>query len=189
MTVKSTASDTGTPVLKRAMEFTLPGIEVPRKDLLITLRLRADPLEGYPASIGRRLNISAKSGDDTRKATKEFTWANGEPFTAMFYFKEVGPGRVNLGFEVEGDQPVHFERLAAHSAADGRYREYENGVVFANPSVRPYTFEVAKLFPGASFRRLQGSENQDPETNDGRPLGEELTLRPQDALFVVRSDG
>ena len=83
---------------------------------------------------------------------------------------------------------MYFERLTVHSATDARYREFENGVVFANPSTRPYTFDLARLFPDASLRRLQGSDSQDPETNDGQPLGEELTLEPKDALFVTREE-
>jgi hypothetical protein len=83
---------------------------------------------------------------------------------------------------------VFFERLSAHSATNAIYREFENGVVFANPSTRPYTFDLGDLLPGASFRRLQGSERQDPQTNDGQPLGEKLTLEPKDGLFVVRID-
>jgi hypothetical protein len=94
---------------------------------------------------------------------------------------------VDLLFEAEGDQPVYFERLAAHSGQDGRYREYENGAVFANPSTRQHTFELKKLFPGVTLRRVQGSRKQDPKTNNGQYLGDKLTLGPKDALFVVKS--
>jgi hypothetical protein len=168
------------------MEFALPEIEVSGEDLFVSLRLRADPLKGYPASIGRRVYVTATP--DADRAVEEFTWANEKPFTATFYFKDVGPGPVDLSFEVEGDRPVFFEKLSAHAATDAIYREFENGVVFANPSTRPYTFNLGRLFPGASFRRLEGSKEQDPQTNDGRPLGEKLTLSPKDGLFVVKSN-
>ena len=171
------------------MAFTLPEVDVSGEDLFVTLRLRADPLEGYPGSIGRRVTVTAALDGDTNRAVEEFTWANEKPFAAAFYFKDVGPGSVNLGFEVEGDQPIVFEKLSAHSATDSMYREFEYGVVFANPSTRTCTFDLGGLFPGASFRRLKGSESQDPETNNGQPLGEELTLGPKDGLFVERSRG
>jgi hypothetical protein len=189
MVVEPTNSDADIPVLEKAMVFTLPGIDVPGEDLFVSLRLRADPLEGYPAYIGRRVYVFATPEADTDRTVKEFTWANGKPFTATFYFKNVGPGPVDLSFKIEGDRQVFFEELSVHSATDAMYREFENGVVFANPSTRPYTFDVGSLFPGASFRRLEGSENQDPQTNDGQPLGEELTLGPKDGLFVVRDGG
>jgi hypothetical protein len=82
---------------------------------------------------------------------------------------------------------VYFETLRLHSGRDGRYREYEGGVVFANPSTRAYTFNIRRLFPEVRLRRLQGSENQDPLTNDGSLLGDYLTLSAKNALFVARS--
>lgn len=187
MVVEPTDSEAGTPVLERMTEFTLPGIDDAGEDLFVSLRLRADPLEGYPASVGRRVYVTATPDGDADGAVEEFTWANEKPFTATFYFKDVGPGAVGLSFEVEGDRPVYFEKLSAYSAAYAMYREFENGVVFANPSTRQYPFDLERLFPDASFRRLEGSEDQDPETNDGQPLGEELILGPKDGLFVVRS--
>jgi hypothetical protein len=189
MVVESTSSDAETPVLEKTMSFTLPEIDVTGEDLFVSLRLRTDPLEDYPASIGRRVYVTATPDGDTDQAVKEFTWANEKPFTATFYFKDVGPGPVDLSFEVEGDRPVFFEKLSVHSATDAMYREFENGAIFANPSTHPYTFELGRLFPGAVFRRLEGSEGQDPQTNDGQPLGEELTLGPKDGLLVVRNDG
>ena len=189
LVIEPTGSDVDTPVLERTMAFTLPEIEVTREDLFVFLQLRAEQLEGYPASIGRRVYVTAAPDGDADRAVEEFAWANQKPFAATFYFKDVGPGPVDLIFEVEGDQPVFFEKLNAHSATDATYREFENGVVFANSSTRPYTFDLGRLFSGASFCRLQGSEGQDPQTNDGRSLGEELTLGPKDGLFVVRSGG
>jgi hypothetical protein len=195
MIINPTGSDGGTPTLEKTMTFTLPGIEAPKEDLFVSLQLRADPLEEYSgsigrsASIGRRVYVTAVPGVGRNPGTEDFTWANEKSFTATFYFKDIGPGSVDLSFEVEGERPLYFEKLTAHSATNARYREFENGVVFANPSTRPYTFDLARLFPGASLRRLRGSENQDPETNNGRPLGEELTLGPKDALFVVRGGG
>jgi hypothetical protein len=189
MVVKYMGSDADTPVLEKAMVLVLPETDIPEEDLLVSLRLRADPLESYPAYIARRVYLSAVPDRDKDRAVEEFTWANEKPFTATFYFKNIGPGPVELSIEVEGYQQAYFERLTAHSATDAMYREFENGVVFANASTRPYTFDLERLFPGASFRRLEGSEGQDPKTNDGQPLGEELTLGPKDGLFVVRNNG
>ena len=172
---------------RKTMIFTLPSVEVPNEDLFVPLRLKAEPLEGYPERTGRRVYARARPSGAEGPVREEFTWANGAAFTAMLYFKNVGPGSVDLDFEVEGDQPLTFLSLAAHSATDARYREFEKGVVFANPSMRSYTFDLERLFPGASLRRIQGSENQDPKVNNGQPLGDRLTLGPKDGLFVARS--
>ncbi len=168
----------------RTMAFTLPNVRAANEDLFVSLRLEVEPLKGYPARIARRVYVTAKPSATEQPASREFTWANSEPFTATFYFKNVGPGPVDLGFEVEGGQPVTFLELTAHSATDARYREFDNGVVFANPSTRPYTFDLAMLFPGASFRRIQGHSDQDPAANSGQPLGDKLTLAAKDGLFV-----
>jgi hypothetical protein len=39
------------------------------------------------------------------------------------------------------------------------------------------------------LRRLQGSANQDPATNDGSVVGQQLILTAKDALFVVKDVG
>jgi hypothetical protein len=66
------------------------------------------------------------------------------------------------------------------------YREFEHGLVLANPSPRPYELDLERLLPGRKFRRLEGSPEQDPATNDGTPVGATLTLRPKEGLFLVR---
>ncbi len=185
MVIRSTG-----PTKPQWMEFALPGIEVPNDDLFVTLRLRAEPLEDFPASVPRRVDVYAVlAGDAPVRQNQEFTWVGPDPFEASFYFQDVGPGRVSIRFEVEGRGRVYFERMTAHSAADGRYREYEGGIVFANPSTRPYTFELATLFPEADLQRIQGSPNQDPDFNNGDALGNQVTLSPRNGLFVARTGG
>jgi hypothetical protein len=130
--------------------------------------------------------VTATPEGEADGAATEFAWVNEKLRTVTFYFTDVGLRSVDLSFAVEGDRPVYFERLSTHSAADAMYREFENGVVFANPSKRSYTFDLTHLLPGASFRRLEGSKSQDQKTNDGQPLGGTLTLGARDALFVVR---
>ncbi|MCX7826520.1 MAG: hypothetical protein N2689_13315, partial [Verrucomicrobiae bacterium] len=93
---------------------------------------------------------------------------------------------VDLTFEFEGGEPVYLTDFAAHGAADVVAREYEYGVVLANPSTRPYTFVVSELFPNAKLRRLRGSPEQDPKTNDGSPAGATVTVGPRDALFLMK---
>lgn len=187
MVVEDVTPSPRVPVLDRIMGFALPGIEVPGRDLFVSLRLRVEALGGgYPALIGRRVYVVASASEGGVRRPS-FTWANGRSFTATFYFRDLGPGRVSLSFRVEGDRPVRFERLTLHSAADAAYREFENGVVFSNASSRPHTYDIGELFPGASFRRIAGTDNQDPATNNGQPLGATLTLAPRDALFVVRN--
>jgi hypothetical protein len=171
------------------MVFRLPRIDAPSPDLFVSLRLRASPLSYYPAWVARRVHVSAKPTGSTGPVRREFTWAGDEAFTATFYFKNIGPGLLDLGFEVEGSRPITLLELTVHSATNIVYREFENGVVFANPSTRRYTLDLTKLFPGASFRRIQGHQIQDATINNGKPLGQTLTLPPKDGLFAVRNTG
>jgi hypothetical protein len=169
------------------MTFTLRGIDLAGRDLFVSLRLRAAPLEEFPTSVPRRLEVSAVPvGEGLSAPNQEFTWVGDQPFDASFCYQDVGPGTVQLKFEVEGEQPLTFVSMSVHSAQDRRYREYENGAVFANPSTRECTFDVESMFPGVTLRRIDGSENQDPRTNNGALVGERLTLAAKDALFVEK---
>ncbi len=61
-----------------------------------------------------------------------------------------------------------------------------HGVVLANPAPHDYEFNLATLFPNAKLRRLRGSAQQDPETNDGSPVSGKLTLGAKEGLFLVK---
>jgi hypothetical protein len=167
------------------MTFTLPRVTIPGEDLYIALTVQAAPLVTYPG-IGRRITVRATPRTATAGAIESFTLADDSPFVATFFFRSVGPGFVDLTFQIEGDAPLTVERLTMHAAADAMYRAFEYGAVFANPSTRPYTFDIQRLLPGASFRRLRGAPDQDPATNNGALVGETLTIGPKDALFVQR---
>ena len=125
---------------------------------------------------------------ETRPFTPEriMTWSNQEWSDCSFYFRDRGPGLVDLEFEFEGSEDAYFQGLTVHNAADAICREFDNGVVLANPSMRGFEFDLATLFPGGSFRRLKGMETQAPEVNDGTEVGDTVTLPARDGLFLVR---
>jgi len=91
-----------------------------------------------------------------------------------------------LHLEIEGGAPLWLSRLAAYAYPDVMYREFENGLVLANPSLRAFTFDLAKLLPNRTWRRLRGSPLQDPQTNNGARVAGAVTLGARDALFLVR---
>ncbi len=119
-------------------------------------------------------------------ATRHMTWLGREDFTSGFYFPDVRSKFVDIEFVIEGAEPVTLSRLTAHAHPDVIYREFENGLVLANPSPRPFDFDLASLFPGKRFRRIQASSQQDTATNDGSPVGRKVRLGPKDALFLAR---
>jgi hypothetical protein len=81
---------------------------------------------------------------------------------------------------------VPLRSITAHAAPDAIYRVFENGIVLANPSPVPVTFNLAEISPERRYRRFQGNKTQDTRTNSGEPVGEKVTIEAMDALFLVR---
>lgn len=119
-------------------------------------------------------------------ARRIMSWAGPEAFAAGFYFRNIGPGHAELVFEADGGQPLTVQDLQVHAAPDLWSRRFEHGLVLINPSTTAQTFDVAALGGAAQYRRLQGSQDQDPRFNNGQPAGERETVPPRDALFLIR---
>ncbi len=134
-------------------------------------------------------DVRIVDADETHRPSKPvryMTFLGPENFTATFYFSAITSRTVDLSFAVEGAEPMIISRITAHHHPDAMYREYENGVVLANPAPRPFTFDLARLLPGRTYRRIRGTPRQDPETNDGSPVGDSVTLQPKEGLFLVK---
>jgi hypothetical protein len=115
------------------------------------------------------------------------TWINDKAFTSGFYYSQVNSPTIDLEFSVEGSEPVWISGLAVHACPDVIYREFQNGLVLANPARHEHTFDMDALFPGQRFCRIHGSPRQDPRTNDGSPVSGRLILQERDGLFLVRT--
>jgi hypothetical protein len=159
-------------------------LSVPCKgsNLVITVKASGQPLTGYPQSYARLMMVGIK--DDEKQ--RHMTWVSGKAFESTFYFKNIQSNRVELTFEIEGTEPATINSITAHAAPDVMYRVFTKGLVLANPSAQPFTFDLQKLTPGRTYRRLQGSSKQDTQTNNGKPVEDKITLGPLDALFLVR---
>jgi len=170
---------------QRDLTFRLTGIPCDGPDLLVLVTARGAPMTGYPPEVARLMWVGiAPSGERATPAARRMTWLGQETFQAGFYFSNVHGPQVDLEFTVEGGEPVWISAVTAHAGPDAVVREFDRGVVLANPSPRPYEFDLASLFPGRALRRLHGSSRQDPETNDGSAVRGDLTLGAKDALFL-----
>ena len=125
--------------------------------------------------------------DGLTRPVRYMTWLNDREFTSGFYFSDVRSKTVDLGWAVEGAEPIRIRSVRAHAHPDVIYREFEGGLVLASPSPRPYQLDLERLLPGRKFRRLRGSPEQDPAANDGSPVAGQLVLQPQEGLFLVKS--
>lgn len=179
----ASASDSGAPL------HTLPlgVVELAGPDLYVELAMFGERMMAYPKTIARRLAVRAIVEADPSRSHKVFGWFDRRSSTSTFAFRDVGPGAVRLLLEVEGAEPVTIVRAAAHDHPDVMYREFECGLVLANPSAREFRFVLRRLGLPHSYRRLRGTEGQDPITNDGRDVGDEVSVGPIDALFLVRT--
>lgn len=152
-------------------------ITVPAKgpDLVVTFRAKAEPTRELPPETGRAMHVGPQ---------KSLAWVNAREFEYTYYFSGVKADKFEFDVVVEGSEPVSLGQVAAYAHPDAVYREYERGVVLANPGPRPYRFALARLFPGKSFRRIKG--RQDPAVNSGAAVAGEVELGPRDALFLAR---
>jgi hypothetical protein len=185
--VESEASD--------ILRFELKGVPCRGSDLTVLMTARSAPKQGYPKEYARLLIGSTHKGLpfpdlaldwQVNEDNRYCSFTNHTDFTSGFYFRDQKPGKVDVEFTVEGGAPIWITGVEAYSHPDTMYREFEHGIVLANPSNDPYTFDLAELFPGQSFRRLKGSEKQDPQTNDGSRVGHTVELQARDGLFLVR---
>ncbi|MBN1343261.1 MAG: hypothetical protein JXQ73_11310 [Phycisphaerae bacterium] len=159
----------------------------------VRLRFVADcgPRDNATTDHGHWADVRLLGGDGADEVTEPvgyMTWTGEEAFTSGFYFRDVRSKAVDLEFKVEGSEAVWLSGVTAHARPDVMYREFERGVVLANPSDREYAFDLPAMFAGRSFRRLQGSSRQDPQTNDGSEVSGKLVLQAREGLFLIRAD-
>lgn len=131
--------------------------------------------------------VRSDLGEDRITPSRSYmTWVNDRPFTSSFYYRHIRSPSVDLTFSIEGSEPVRLQAITAHAHPDAVCRVFEKGIVLANPSYEPYTFNLEELSPDRSYRRLQGTRTQDPVTNNGQPVGNTVTLGEREGLFLVR---
>jgi len=179
LVVESTGAQAEDDVLR----FNLGGIETSGPDLTVFFKIWGEPLAGFPKGIARLAWLKAIDSEG-KELGKFMTWVGESEYEASFYFGNIASESVELEWEVEGREPVLLSSLTAHAHPDTIYREFEDGLVVANPSPNPFEFDLESLLPGEDFRRIQGTDLQDPVTNNGESVGPQLTLAPLDALFL-----
>jgi len=171
------------------IRFCLRNVPCSGPDLFVSLAARGAAMRGYPAEVARLMYVGAcPSGGKVERDDRFMTWVNGASFDSGFYFSNIGSDEIDLEFAVEGSEPVWISRIQAHAHPDAIYREFEKGLVAANPSPRPYVFDLDMLLPGRTFRRLRGSPTQDAVSNDGSTVRGRLNLGPKEGLFLVKTD-
>ncbi len=169
------------------MSFRLNDVPTNGPDLFVLLTARGEPMRGYPSQVARMMHVGLSTkGRPPQKYERFMTWVNDKDFDSGFYFSNIETDNVDLEFVIEGSQPLWISGISAYAHPDVMYREFEHGLVLANPSPHPYVFDLDRLFPGRTFQRLQGARTQDVVCNDGSIVGGELNLGPKEGLFLIR---
>lgn len=170
--------------------FRLKDIPVPEAgtDLFVRIRSRGQAPTIAPAKTYRRLASVNLVDAKVKEPMKTSAFVSEGWFEATYAFAQLPAGNKALEFVVEGTEPAWIDRIEVYAHPNAMIREFEKGVVLVNMSERPYTFDLEKLTPGKRYRRLSGSMQQDPQTNNGAPITEPVTLNPRDGLFLVRTN-
>lgn len=164
---------------KGNLKFSLKDIPASGPDLMVSLKIRCDPRIGYPAKMPRLLHVSYDADPQ-----RNMSFCNDKWFTATFYFRDVKEDKLSLLFDLESNESLLIKDITAHAYPDVVFRVFDNGVVLANPSLHPFTFDLAKVAPGIKLHRLQGTESQDRITNNGQPVGDKITIAEREGLFL-----
>jgi hypothetical protein len=129
--------------------------------------------------------VGQDESTDTPPQTR-MTWLNEQPFDSVFYFRDIRSPSIRLTVRVEGPEPVTLQKLEVHAHPDAMVQVFEHGLVLANPSLSPYTFDLAAISPGRQYRRLQATARQDTGTNNGTSIQGTVQVGERDALFLLR---
>ena len=181
------------PAIKDGKQVVTQELSCQGSNLFVTVRASGAPLKGYPESYARIMEV--KVADENlagleplawQRFTVPMTWLNSKEFESTFYFRDITNSDISLKIEIEGEEPVSIKSVGAHTYPDVMYRVYEHGLVLANPSLQPYTFDLQTLTPDRTYRHLKASSKQDTKVNDGMPIDGKVTLGPLDGLFLVR---
>lgn len=157
-------------------------------DLVVAVTARGERLPEYPKDSYRTLTLVVVPAGAPAKASADCptTPLDEASFAAVLYQRNVPAGPCDLVLIAEGTRPFTLEKLTVHAGADCVVREFEHGVVLANPAPTPQTFPLETLFPGKSFHRLTATTAQDAAVNNGAPARGDITLAARDALFLLK---
>lgn len=150
-------------------------------DLVVTASLRTDATTGLPAGVPRVAGVRIRSAS-TGSTSKQYVATGFRSIRA--YARDLDAGDVQVQISYPAGPPATLRSLRAYSGADAGYRLFDNGAVFANPSLSPCTFDTSAL---GEFVRLTATSGQDSTVNDGSVVGSSLTVAATDAIVVRRA--
>ncbi|EMI20659.1 hypothetical protein RMSM_02427 [Rhodopirellula maiorica SM1] len=206
----STVQEAGSsaPILNSDGYAALPSLsfemtlDLPPGDLFLTFDAKSSGARtGFPGTDIPRLLSFDISGhhEDPRvgKAGRDIWTLIGprDYFKSEFYVRnaggESGKEDVTIRFEIDGQEELFLKNLVIRNTPAVYVREFENGVALVNPGLSPFLFDLEKQFGGHTFRRIQGSHNDetaDVELNNGTRVHNPRAFEvgPVSAQFLIK---
>jgi hypothetical protein len=168
------------------LEVVLEDMPCSGSDLTVFLTCSAESRTIGSPEPARALFMLPDIADPSIKDRNYYSYANEQVFESVFYYSIITGESTDLTLTFEGGEPVYLHSIEAYAQPDVLAREFEHGVVLANPSDDIYAIDLPGIFGHHNFHRIRGHENQDPVTNNGAATGETLELPGKDALFLVK---
>ncbi len=178
------------------IRFIIPDVTIPDHEFTLKITSTCEPIKKYYPEIARIVTIrpvdkQGKSIIDDYEwwfnyKDRRWGYINDKPYTNYFFFHYLSPKQIDIEVSIESTEPVYIESMQLFAGADVMYRVFEKGLVITNPGLQDYTFDLSKIAPGNQYRRIKGTVYQDRETNNGKPVGDRITLGKHDALFLVK---
>lgn len=173
----------------REMSIDIRQLKGDRKDALLCLSSKAaGSLPEYNKQVPHKFYLSL-NGANEHNADKFYALSDCKQFTqSQFYFRNAEKDSLHISIHFESGNCFEIESIRLKRGEVLVYREFENGIVFTNPSCYPISIDVNKLFPGKQLSHIKGTDWQrkkDPyDINDGSKVESELTIHPVDAVFL-----
>lgn len=196
---------TGTNPKAAQFRVLLKNVPCDGPDLFVSVTAHGEAMKDYPPEMARLMFVGLASTDNNpersdstpppdaaQRGKKEIppdqfmTWLNAKDFPSGFYFNDVKSRSVDLEMTFESSEPVWITAVTVHAFPDVMSREFEHGLVVANPSPRSHTLDMSQLFPGKHFHRIKATAQQDTQANNGKSIGASLELGPREGLFLAK---
>ena len=169
--------------------------DLPGGDIVINAKLRASGIEGFGATVPRNIHCFLRVNGKSVRIGNEGGEFSGGFNTALagsvdfseseFYFRNTFAGKAELVFEADAKSKLWMKELTVRSAIPVMYREFENGVVVANPSLKTIAFPISKIFPNSTLKHLTSLEKpQHPQS--GLIVGESIAIGALDGVFLEK---
>ena len=184
----------------KSSELLIEGIAITQEEIYIELEVEAEGMAGYPDDMPRLLWIEADNIGNDLVGTeisecKPSPYSGSTVSTQLYHIDEDGEtiglylrwltkDMLNLHLRIEGFENARVKTMRAYNAPDVLLREFENGIVIANPAAHEVEIDLSSFFPEERFKKINGFFQ--PEINNGDTIQSIVTVPCIDGMFLEK---